>query len=221
MALSEYKNRMLELKSENGLTVRGIRSPDPPQQQGGYGTWEVVARPKQIGLTRWAGREPLRMKLPLMFDGWRERISIEQQITNLTKMALPAAGGEPPTLDVVGAHPARHITKWVIESLDWGTNVIWVMASNGSPVRVRQDVTVNLLQMVEEDRAFIQKKPTTGTGGRPRPKHAFHIVRRGETLSEISVQEYKKAKYWRDIAKANNIRDPKKLKVGQRLRMPR
>jgi nucleoid-associated protein YgaU len=54
----------------------------------------------------------------------------------------------------------------------------------------------------------------------PKPRHHYVIVKRGDTLSEIAVREYKNAKWWRNIAKANKIRDPKNLKVGQRLRMP-
>jgi LysM repeat protein len=219
--LSEYKNRMIELQSDNGITVRGIRAQDPPQQSGGYGRYDLIVRPNQISATHWSGRDPARVKVPLMFDAWRERQSIEQQIINLHRMALPGAGGEPPRLKVVGAHPARFVAKWVIESIDWGTNVIWVVASDGVSVRVRQDVVVNLLQWVEEDRAFKRKPVGSGTSQRPKPKNPFHTVKRGETLQSISVKEYGKAKYWRDIAKANKIRDPKKIKLRQRLRMPK
>lgn len=114
--------------------------------------------------------------------------------------------------------PRRDIDRWVIESLDWGTNVIWGFNTHGVPVRFRQDVVVNLLQFVAPDP--IPPAHRGGAGRRPRPKHKWHVVKRGETLRKISVAEYGNQKWWRDIQKANHIKDPKKLRVGQKLRMP-
>ena len=102
--------------------------------------------------------------------------------------------------------------------MDWGTNVIWGFDKHGVPVRFRQDVVVNLIQFIAPEALGAAKKKKSG--GRPRPKHRFHYVKRGETLRSIAAKEYGNQKWWRDIAKANNIRDPKKLRVGQKLRLP-
>ena len=50
----------------------------------------------------------------------------------------------------------------------------------------------------------------------------FHIVRKGETLSEISYTYYRSARQWPKILEANRktIRDPKKLAPGTKIIIP-
>ncbi|UCC99927.1 MAG: LysM peptidoglycan-binding domain-containing protein [Phycisphaerales bacterium] len=50
----------------------------------------------------------------------------------------------------------------------------------------------------------------------------FHIVRKGETLSKISLTYYGSAGQWRKIFEANRltIEDPDKLTLGQKLIIP-
>lgn len=55
-------------------------------------------------------------------------------------------------------------------------------------------------------------------GKKKRPK--FYRVKRGDTLSKIAVRFYGNAKAWKRIATANKIKNPRKLKVGRKLRLP-
>ena len=50
----------------------------------------------------------------------------------------------------------------------------------------------------------------------------FHIVRRGETLSDIAYKYYGSANKWKKILRANNLelRDTTKLKPGTKLIIP-
>ncbi len=50
----------------------------------------------------------------------------------------------------------------------------------------------------------------------------FHIVRKGETLSNISYKYYGSANKWQKILNANRkaIKDPRKLRPGTRLIIP-
>jgi len=215
------------LDADNGLWVKALLAETAPSISGGYGGWEVVARPHRVSLTNWIGRDPVRMALPIMFDGFIAGDSIEPNITQLTRMGQPDDDGEPPTLKVHGAVPRKDVSKWVIESLDWGTNIIWGMNPNGVSVRVRQDVTVNLLQFVAPDRAQlggIQPPRPLPKKGRPKPRHKFHVIKKGDTIAKISTAEYGASLYQHDIAVANGIRDPKvittKKWLGKSLRMP-
>ncbi len=77
-----------------------------------------------------------------------------------------------------------------------------------------------------------QSKPPDSTiysGGHPTVEQAekiktqkFHIVRKGETLSEISRKYYDSANKWQKILEANrqSIKDVNKLKPGIKLIIP-
>ncbi len=58
----------------------------------------------------------------------------------------------------------------------------------------------------------------------PRPGQTrFHVVRRGESLWTIARQHYHRSDHWRIVYNANRRligRDPNRLKLGQRLRIP-
>ena len=49
---------------------------------------------------------------------------------------------------------------------------------------------------------------------------AEHVVQKGDTLAEIAQEKLGSADKWREIARANDIDDPKQLRVGQRLQIP-
>jgi hypothetical protein len=214
--------------AENGLRVTCLRGEEPPGITDGYGGWTVADRPRRVGFAQWNGVSPIRVKIPCLFDGWRKESNIETEVGILARMGQPpnAVSGEPPVLNVIGAMPRKDIDRWVIESLDWGTNVIWGLDRHGAAVRFRQDVVVNLIQYVHPASLRRGGGGTTqgGTAGRPKgmppPKQKFWVVRRGDTLGKIAAKVYGNAKWWGQIAKANKIRDPKKLKINMRLRMP-
>jgi nucleoid-associated protein YgaU len=48
-----------------------------------------------------------------------------------------------------------------------------------------------------------------------------YVVRRGDTLSSISAAVYRRPDAWRELARANNISDPRELRPGRVLTVPR
>lgn len=68
--------------------------------------------------------------------------------------------------------------------------------------------------------------PTSGgasTGGKPsssKSKVRYHVVKKNDSLTSIALKYYGKARYYTKIMDANNIKNPKKLKVGRKLRIP-
>lgn len=201
----------------------------PAQITGGYGGWDVVNRPKRKGLTQWNGKDPMRLQLPIMFDGWMDRDSQEIPISRLHRMSLPPAGvkqGEPPIVAVGGnGVPHSGIERWVIENLLWGTNVLWDKDRSGSMSRMRQDCVVNLIEFVDEDRvAFsgIAVQPTTtppkstGQGNRA----LQYTVQQGDSLTRIAADVYGDSTAWSVLAVANDLRDPGALIPGETLVIP-
>lgn len=53
------------------------------------------------------------------------------------------------------------------------------------------------------------------------PAHFHEVTANAPTLSEISKKLYGRARFWKDIAEWNEIDDPRKLRLGQRLLLKR
>jgi LysM repeat protein len=201
----------------------------PEQITGGDGGWQVTSRERRIGLTQWRGNDPVRLAIPILFDSSIGSIADQSlSMRNLQLLGRPPTinTGQPPVLQVVSKgirYPTSQGAKqdWVIENLQWGTNVM----KDTDPFR--QDCVVNLLQYIDEDRvAFAnidlpsiskhKKKKKTDPNAKERKKTAhgwpkFYTVQQGDTLPKIAAKFYKDSSLWRRIAKANNIRDPKML----------
>ncbi len=81
---------------------------------------------------------------------------------------------------------------------------------------------------IDEQPRFITDLPntasteTTASEEEKIETRKFHIVRKGETLSNISYKYYGSAGKWQKILNANRkaIKDPRKLRPGTRLIIP-
>lgn len=148
-------------------TVVARLGPERPDVSSGYGGWEEVARPRRSTVTSWTGQPARRMALSVVIDNHYAGTSIEDQIRDLERMALPRAGGQPPTVTLLarGGHiPYRNLT-WVIDTLEWGDAI---MNAHGN--RTRQAATVTLLQYVADD--LIDARSRKSSAQRRREKKA-------------------------------------------------
>ncbi|MBW4643013.1 MAG: LysM peptidoglycan-binding domain-containing protein [Goleter apudmare HA4340-LM2] len=80
---------------------------------------------------------------------------------------------------------------------------------DGKPVRANLNVT-----FVEFLDPKLDKRKTD-------PELTTRMVRGGETLSSLAADVYRDPKRWRIIAEANSIDDPRNLKVGRTLTIPK
>ncbi len=100
--------------------------------------------------------------------------------------------------------------RGVIDSL----NVSYVLFSpEGIPLRAKLSLTLKEYRPVE-----IQLKDTPKTS--PDLEKTW-VVRRGDRLSAIAAAVYRDPAEWRAIAEANQIRDPRSLRPGLVLTLPR
>lgn len=197
----------------------------PATVAAGYASWEVLDRPRRVGLPVFQGHAPYAMTLPLLLDGFIAQTTVEAEIARLERMArLVPGAGRPPVVRAAGPLPRGAMTDWVVSALEWGDGVI---RSPEDGRRLRQDVTVTLIQFVEAD-VVVERSPAlrararaaASRTGRPAPD-PVRVVRQGErSLTQIAARELGAASRWREIARLNGIRDPKAIRPGQPLRMP-
>lgn len=196
------------------------------------GGWQVVSRPRRVGISDYQGTDPVTQDIPILFDGMtsehRQGISQEAQINALFKMMRTKVGprSEPAVIEIHGVPIPFHGARWVINGITPGDEVR--RASDGH--RVQAAMTVSLLEYVGGDVVVRggskAKKPKghspakTASHKNKSPKNKIWVVKSGDTLWSISAKEYGSTSDWSKIAKANNIRDPKSLKIGSRLKIP-
>ena len=102
------------------------------------------------------------------------------------------------------------IFRGVLESM----NVTYLMFTpEGVPLRAKLAVTLKEYRPVEIQ---VKERPKSS----PDVEKSY-TVRRGDTLASIAAAVYRDAAAWREIARANGIRDPRSLAPGRVLTIPR
>lgn len=229
------------------LSLKVRLGPDRPDVSAGYGGWNEVARPRRSTVTSWTGQPARRMALSILFSDFRRSRSIEDDIRSLERMALPRAGGQPPTVKLAarGGHIPYQRLRWVIDGLEWGDAIM-----NASGNRVRQAATLTLLQYVSDDLIDARSRKSAAQrrrerhnrnsgknrkkNAREKRKHAGRNRRSsrghhravttdafdGDDLMSIAARELGDARRWREIAELNGIRDPRAVAVNQVIRLP-
>jgi nucleoid-associated protein YgaU len=125
---------------------------------------------------------------------------------------------------VSGQAVHRADLTWVVEGIEPGADVER-RASDGN--RVSQDFTVRLLHFnaveVIVERSPSRQAASKGEKTAPTRGVKSYVVVKGDTLPRIAARPevYGDAGQWKKIANANGIRDPRSLRVGRRLKIPR
>jgi len=86
--------------------------------------------------------------------------------------------------------------------------------SDGVPLRATASVE---LKRFEDDDKWPRQNPTSGTLAPARD----HVLQPGETLDRVANTYMADPNEWRTVAQANGIRDPFKVRPGQRISIPR
>ena len=191
--------------------------PEPAKLSGGGGGWEVVGRPRQIGMTLWQGTEPYQLQLGLMLDNYARGTNVERAMRALDRLYRGDDDSEPGVIEVGGMPlPAD---EWVIETIDFGDPIRAV----DDLALLRQPVTMTLREFVPPEYMQLRRKAF----GKTRAKTRVIKVKRGDTPMKIARRVKCKWTQLRElnpgvIKKANQRVGKKgdKFKVGMKLRAP-
>ncbi len=200
------------------LTVRCKLGATPAVAAGGVGGWVDVPLPGRTAKVEWAGSPNYTLSIPVLLDGLATRESVEPQIAAFYAIGRPPEGAPrgtlPPIIRVGGMVP-HHDREWVLTDFAEG-DAVWDGHS-----RIRLWATVTLAAYRALDVVKVAKKSTAKASTRT------YTVKRGETLGKIAKDQMG-AKTASAIAKGiatlkslNGIRDPKSVKAGDKIKVPR
>lgn len=83
---------------------------------------------------------------------------------------------------------------------------------SGTPVRAKLNVTFQKCESITEQ--------LTGTPRQSADRTKRRTIKQGEQLWMIAVEEYEDPGYWREIARANGIENPRLLETGKHVIVP-
>lgn len=150
-----------------------------------------------------------KLSLELLADTSDTLEDVREKYVNKLRdlMRLNADTHAPP---IVAFTWDTQVFKGVLESL----TITYVMFSpDGVPLRAKLSVT---LKEYRPAAVQFRESPTFS----PDFDKTF-VVRRGDTLSGIAGQVFRDPSRWREIARANDVVDPRRIRPGDALRIPK
>ncbi|NBH08771.1 LysM peptidoglycan-binding domain-containing protein [Amycolatopsis sp. SID8362] len=111
---------------------------------------------------------------------------------------------------IVRFHWNGPVFKGVLEKLD--VNYV-LFAKNGVPLRAQLDITLKEYRLAKDQAVDPPRSSPT--------VEKSYVVRRGDTWDRISAAVYRRPDAWRELARANGISDPRDLRPGLVLTVPR
>lgn len=222
VGIGSFKIRSLE----DGTVFQARLADQAAVVTDGYGGWEAVPRPRTVAITEWKGRNHLSIEIPFMIDFYVADVTnhpgadCENMVSNLEKLAGLGGMNQPPVckVDGFGAIPhdytQRKKLNWVVDALQWDRGIEIRRGDNGR--RMRCGGTVTVRQFLTAKDLFYKIKPKQ----KAVPPRVYR-VKRGDTLAKLARKFYGDPNLWKRIADANHMRDRRKLKVDEKLKIPR
>lgn len=193
------------------------------------GGWQDTARPRAGSIAEWNGRALATQDIPIMLDGFENETSVEPAILRLFNWMRLQVGtrDEPPVLKITGVPLPFQNLLWVLNAIAPGEEVR--RESDGQ--RIRAAMTLTFLEYHEGDvvvsrtsspaKKQRQKSHSSAKSSGASVGTRTYTVRHGDTLSGIASRLLGKASRWHDIAQINHLRDPNRINVGQKLKIPK
>jgi nucleoid-associated protein YgaU len=151
------------------------------------------------------------LEMELFFDTWESEDADKRDVRELTDRVVRL-------LDIDADLHAPPVLRVQWGSLDFrcvlarATQRFQMFADNGVPVRAR--VSVSFSRFIDPEREAREVNRQTADFTK------VHMVTDGETLAGIAAHHYDDPQAWRPIALANDLGDPRAIRVGQMLRVP-
>lgn len=205
----------LTIKPQTGGVIRAMYNP----REFTLETRNQFQRTAMPGLptpvTQFVSGETQKLSLELFFDTYETGEDVRlhtKQVTDLLKINRKLHA--PPVCEFIwGGSMAGDIQSHFRGVIDSVTQKFTMFLDSGIPVRATLTVSISEYRTIEE------QLKTLGLQSADHTKHL--IFKQGDSLWSLAYQEYGDATLWREIAKANNIDNPRLIAPGKELVIPR
>lgn len=165
------------------------------------------------GIPEFKGPEPCKLALEMFLDASDTHDhSVVETVEKLFSCCVPT----PDSVTKKIPNPPWVVFHWGCMSFFTGyihsVSVKYTLFNSGG-LPIRGTATVNLEEI---SKVKDKQNPTSGALS----AHRVHTVLSGDTLASIAWNEYGDATMWREIATANRIDDPMRLRAGLSLLVP-
>jgi nucleoid-associated protein YgaU len=175
---------------------------------------------------------PRTLTVDLFFDTYEGSVQSAASVIDLTLPDNPLLPGNINALDVTAitsrvealTRVASDLHRPPVCRLEWGLSTLFqgvltqlnqdltFFMADGTPVRATLGCTFMAYQTFDE--AKVSELHSADVAKR-------RVVRRGDTLASIAIEQYGDATTWRAIATGNDIDDPRAIKPGDVLVIPK
>ena len=168
----------------------------------------------QTPVTQFVSGQTQTLSLDLFFDSYEARTDVREytaKVTNLLKIHSDIHA--PPVCRFKWGVPLSLETGVLFQGVfDKVTQKFTMFLDSGMPVRATLSVSISEYRTIAEQTRNIKFKSSDRTKVR--------VLKQGDQLWYLAVQEYGDASQWRLIADANNIENPRLLPVGADVSLP-
>lgn len=165
--------------------------------------------------TQFTFGDPAVLALDLFFDTYEQQRDVREYTNEIYALTTIQRHGElhrPPLCRLEWGSFNLSETfdcEWVLESLQQQFSLF---LAHGTPVRARLQCTFKQWRGTETEMQLLDLHSAD--------VHKVRIVRAGDSLSQIAAEEYGAPDLWREIARANDIVNPRVLAPGRILDIP-
>ena len=179
--------------------------------------WSDQDRMGQKPELQYTGGERKKLTMELFFDTYESRSDVREHTSKIAGLLVfNREVHRPPKVklswgrDAPGGPHADLPFTGVLVSLK---QQFVLFLGDGTPVRAK--LSVSFLEFTLPEEELKKNEPSS-------PDHTkAYVVKTGDTVSGIAGRFYRDPRKWRAIAIANDIDDPRTLKPGQMLRIPK
>jgi hypothetical protein len=193
-----------------------------PTVSGGGATYEEQPRPGRSALTVYTGDALVKLDVPILLEGWRERRDVMPTVEKILSIASGGTkpGTPPPDFKATGPFPYSGM-RFQMELPEYGEG--WGRSGNGpSGTLHRLAMTLKLVQFEDPDTLDVRKRRYhAAVGDASVAGGNVTVTKGGESLLHVSNRVYGDTTHAKEIGDLNGIRDIRKpLKAGTKLNLP-